>query len=226
MIFSKSYTIYIIILILFIIGGAIASFYKKYNSTLSSSTPKSTVNQTIKPAIKTSTPTPTSPKTSLNTPVPPIVPIHPDSSMRQVRKYTLNELSRYNGYDKDLPILTSFIGNVYDVSASSEFKPNGAYSFASGKDITFGFVNNCFHPDCLISDISNMANLNLNTNYQRWRNMFDTIYPKVGYIDPQELLVSYEILRTANQRLEQIQNPTTAPQTTPPIDALPPMKKF
>jgi predicted heme/steroid binding protein len=83
------------------------------------------------------------------------MPTDSDTSLRNIKQYTLEELSKYNGYNQDLPTFTSFNGNVYNVSLDQSFTPKfGAYGFASDRDVTFAFVNNCFNRDCLISDVS------------------------------------------------------------------------
>ena len=59
-----------------------------------------------------------------------------------------DELLRYNGTDRDLPIYLALNGTVYDVSASPHiYGPGGSYHFFAGRDATRAFVTGCFAED-------------------------------------------------------------------------------
>ena len=132
-------------------------------------------------------------------PSPYSIVTDPDKNRRQ-KEYTLIELSR-------TPYI-SFDGIVYDVSGAANFNTRyGAYARTVGKDATFAFVNNCFEQECLIPDRS--LNLNENMEFQKWKNMFERTYPKIGYVNPQDLIVSSEALRQATLTVDQMLHPTT-----------------
>lgn len=53
----------------------------------------------------------------------------------QLRSFTLEELSKYNGEDASQPIYIGFNGYVYDVTEGSKFYSKGkSYNYLVGKD--------------------------------------------------------------------------------------------
>lgn len=60
------------------------------------------------------------------------------SSGKTLRKFTTEELKKYDGTDPKLPIYLVLDGNVYDVTRGSEFyKVGGPYHYLAGKDSSF-----------------------------------------------------------------------------------------
>ncbi len=53
------------------------------------------------------------------------------------RLFSLGELSRYDGRDRNQPIYLAFDGYVYDITAGKSFyQPGGPYHYLAGKDAT------------------------------------------------------------------------------------------
>lgn len=60
------------------------------------------------------------------------------SSGKTLRKFTVEELKKYNGTNPELPIYLVLDGNVYDVTKGKEFYiPGGPYHYLAGKDSSF-----------------------------------------------------------------------------------------
>ena len=61
------------------------------------------------------------------------------------RKFTIEELSQYDGSDPEKPIYLAVKGRVYDVSSKpSAYGKKGGYSFFSGKDASRSYGTGCF----------------------------------------------------------------------------------
>jgi membrane-associated progesterone receptor component len=125
--------------------------------------------------------------------------------MRDVnRKYTLQELSRFNGKNFGLPILLSFRGDVYDVTAGArQYGKGGAYGFAAGRDVSRSFCLNCFQDACLLPDLRDMT-AEQTSQIEKWHAMFERTYPRVGLVDKSELVSTDAQLHAANERVEAI----------------------
>lgn len=57
--------------------------------------------------------------------------------------------------------------------------------------------------DCLIPDISDLS-AEQTANLEKWANMYDRTYPRVGYVAANELRVSAEVLATAKAKEEEM----------------------
>ncbi|KAJ3383423.1 hypothetical protein HDU92_004217 [Lobulomyces angularis] len=65
---------------------------------------------------------------------------------RKERVFTVEELSKYDGTNPDLPIYLAILGKVYDVTAGRQYYNaiDGSYGFFSGKDATRSYITGCF----------------------------------------------------------------------------------
>jgi predicted heme/steroid binding protein len=58
-----------------------------------------------------------------------------DAYYSQAKKYTLNELKKYDGSNPKLPIYIGFEGNIYDVTPGKKYyQAGGPYNYLAGKD--------------------------------------------------------------------------------------------
>lgn len=61
---------------------------------------------------------------------------------------TPEELSTYNGYEKDRPLYLAINGTIYDVSNGlAMYGVGGSYHFFAGRDASRAYVSGCFQDD-------------------------------------------------------------------------------
>lgn len=86
---------------------------------------------------------------------------------------TDDELAKYNGVNKSLPIYVAVAGRVYDVSANPlTYGPGGPYSFFSGRDAARAFVTGCFQTD-LTHDLRGLDQEKAKADVAGWQRFFD-----------------------------------------------------
>ena len=135
----------------------------------------------------------------------PSVVHHPDPAMRDTsRQFTLAELRKYDGSNYDKPLLLSFAGDVYDVSAGArQYGKQGAYAFAAGRDVSRGFCINCFQDVCLLPDLGGMS-VEQNAKRDQWHARCERTYPRVGFVAKAELVATPAQLKAATDKVEEI----------------------
>jgi predicted heme/steroid binding protein len=86
---------------------------------------------------------------------------------------TDEDLSKYNGVDKSLPIYVAVNGSIYDVSSNPlTYGPGGPYSFFSGRDAARAFVTGCFQTD-LTYDLRGLDEVKAKADIAGWQRFFD-----------------------------------------------------
>lgn len=102
-------------------------------------------------------------------PVPP--PFEPGD-----RAFTLKDLHGHRGATEGLPILTSLLGRVYDVSAAADlFGPGGPYAQWAGHDCTLSLALMSFEEhlvDCFVYELDEAGKRTLG----QWVAYFDNKY--------------------------------------------------
>ncbi|KAL9653733.1 hypothetical protein ABK040_016661 [Willaertia magna] len=103
-------------------------------------------------------------------------------------KFTKNDLQHYNGkFDKNLPILLSIKGRIYDVTkGKSHYGPGGSYHFFVGRDGTRSFVTGCFdekNVECTerSSSLEGFDKDQMKT-VDGWVKFYDEKYDFIGYL--------------------------------------------
>lgn len=92
------------------------------------------------------------------------------------RPFSLQELRTHSGVIKGLPILTSLLGRVYDVSAASDmFGPEGCYSMWAGRDCTVSLAVMSFE-NHLIDRFDYNLNQERRKTLAEWILYFDIKY--------------------------------------------------
>lgn len=88
--------------------------------------------------------------------------------------FTMEELAKYDGTDRALPIYLAINGSVYDVSASPQiYGPQGPYRFFSGRDAARAFVTGCFHKkDEFTYDLRGLNSLEAEKDLRAWQDFF------------------------------------------------------
>ncbi|ANB13539.1 hypothetical protein AWJ20_1835 [Sugiyamaella lignohabitans] len=97
---------------------------------------------------------------------------------------TEDELSRYNGEDRALPIYVAINGSVYDVTSNPDsYGPLGAYSFFSGRDAARAYSTGCFHQD-LTHDLRGLDPIKVEKDISGWKRFYESSdrYWFVGYV--------------------------------------------
>ncbi|CAG8502151.1 4761_t:CDS:2 [Ambispora leptoticha] len=73
--------------------------------------------------------------------------------------FTLEELSKYDGSDPDLPIYLAINGEVFDVTQGRDYYgKGGSYGFFSGRDASRAYITGCFSsPSHLSHDLRGLT---------------------------------------------------------------------
>jgi predicted heme/steroid binding protein len=96
-------------------------------------------------------------------------------------EFSEEELAKYNGKDRALPIYVAISGNVYDVTSNpSTYGPSGAYSFFSGRDAARAFITGCFRSD-LTHDLRGLDEVEAEKSIKGWQNFFEN-HHKYWYV--------------------------------------------
>lgn len=98
----------------------------------------------------------------------------------KTRTFTQQQLSLFNGLNESRPVLLSILGQVFDVSSSSAYKPNGSYSFFAGKDASRAYATGCFKTH-LTHDLRGLTAGQL-ASIDGWLKFYQKRYPKVGIV--------------------------------------------
>ncbi|KAI5080734.1 hypothetical protein GOP47_0003917 [Adiantum capillus-veneris] len=78
------------------------------------------------------------------------------------RLWTREELTMYNGTDKELPILLGILGNVFDVTkGKTHYGAGGSYNHFAGRDATRAFVSGNFSGDGLTDSVAGLSNMEI-----------------------------------------------------------------
>lgn len=98
-------------------------------------------------------------------------------------KLTLDELAKYDGQDKALPLYLAINGSVYDVSVSRTiYGPGGPYSKFAGKDAARAWVTGCFgKPDEFTYDLREIDEKEARNAIQNWQDFYDN-HRKYWYV--------------------------------------------
>jgi len=108
----------------------------------------------------------------------------------EIREYTLDELSQYDGSDSNKPILIGINGKIFDVSRGAMFYGKGAsYNVFAGRDATLGFAKNSTDPKDLEGP-QDKLNWSEKDSLNDWYSRLSTKYEYVGtYKSPSEATV-------------------------------------
>ena len=99
-----------------------------------------------------------------------------------MREFTVEELSKYNGTNSELPIYVAIKGQIYDVSKSRDmYTPPKSYSCFAGKDASRALgMSSVKLEDCL-ADYSTLNEKELKT-LDDWVKFFQKKYEVVGTV--------------------------------------------
>ncbi|OUM52257.1 hypothetical protein BVG19_g1429 [[Candida] boidinii] len=104
---------------------------------------------------------------------------------------TIEELSKYNGSNVNLPIYLSLNGTIYDVSANRGlYAIGGSYNLLTGKDATRAFVTGCLNKrDEYTYDLRNLDPQVVEKSIKNWVKYFDksSRYWKFGKVIYEEV---------------------------------------
>jgi predicted heme/steroid binding protein len=97
-----------------------------------------------------------------------------------------SELTTFNGANKELPLLLSILGVVYDVSEGNNYYgvDAGNYHFFAGRDASRSFVTCCFDLECFVDHCDGLDATD-RAAIEEWAEFYRTSpkYHFVGYID-------------------------------------------
>jgi predicted heme/steroid binding protein len=97
-----------------------------------------------------------------------------------MKKFTAEELWKFNATDPSLPVYLAIKGIVYDVSASREmYTPPKGYSVFSGKDASKALGMSSLKAEDCVADFSQLSSDDMNT-LDKWVEFFNKKYPVVG----------------------------------------------
>lgn len=91
---------------------------------------------------------------------------------------TLEELAEYDGRELpgtngNAPLFLSVRGRIYDVTAGAAFYgPGRSYHKLVGKDATRAFCTGCLEPECLISSVKGLTDLQ-QKEAERWVELYE-----------------------------------------------------
>ncbi|XP_055835218.1 probable steroid-binding protein 3 [Solanum dulcamara] len=101
---------------------------------------------------------------------------------------TEEELSAYNGFDSEKPLLMAIKGQIYDVSTSKMFYgPGGAYAMFIGRDASRALALLSFKPEDINGNLEGLSDAELEI-LQDWECKFMEKYAQVGQLVPKKTL--------------------------------------
>lgn len=110
-------------------------------------------------------------------------PIVLPENTSNVRLFTDAELAQYDASDPDLPIYMAVRGVVFDVTSGKAFYGrNAAYNALAGKDCTRAVAKMSLEPADLVSDISGLSDVHLESLDRTFTGVYEAKYPVVGYM--------------------------------------------
>lgn len=115
---------------------------------------------------------------------PRTVPVA-ESVLREAarKRYSPEELGRFDGRDSSLPILMAVRGLVFDVSTGREFYATGArYHAFSGRDLTRAVARMSLAPSDLTDDCSSLTEDEWSFLARVLRETYLARYPVVGHL--------------------------------------------
>ncbi|MCO5553612.1 hypothetical protein L7F22_007137 [Adiantum nelumboides] len=96
------------------------------------------------------------------------------------RLWTQEELTKFNGTDKELPILLGILGSVFDVTkGKTHYAVGGSYSHFAGRDATRAFVSGNFTGNGLTDSVTGLSNIEIKSLVD-WRSFYNKTYIYVG----------------------------------------------
>jgi membrane-associated progesterone receptor component len=102
----------------------------------------------------------------------------------EVRDYSLDELSEYDGTDPSKPLLVAVRGHVYDVNRGRDFYgPGGPYAMFAGKDCTRALAKVSFDEELFTGDIQDLESEELE-KLDEWIETFEGKYRRLGRLLP------------------------------------------
>lgn len=107
---------------------------------------------------------------------------------REMKHLSPQDLAKFDGSDRSLPIYVGIDGNVFDVSASPRiYGPGGSYHCFAGRDAARAFVTGCFESD-LTHDIRDFSSEQRDV-LANWIAFFENHknYFAVGHVDNPEI---------------------------------------
>ena len=103
-----------------------------------------------------------------------------ETSFSKMKKFTKEELSKFDATDPSLPIYLAIKGVVYDVSASRDmYTPPKGYSVFSGKDASKALGMSSLKVEDCIADYSDLSPEDMKT-LDKWVEFFQKKYQIVG----------------------------------------------
>ncbi|KAJ3682993.1 hypothetical protein LUZ60_013220 [Juncus effusus] len=119
-------------------------------------------------------------------PAPAEKPVSPPPALFaepvQMGEMTMEELRKYNGSDRNQPLLISIKGDVYNVSRGWLFYgPGGQYSFFAGREISRALALMSFDPNDFNDKLEDLGADELEV-LSDWEEKFRERYVKVGRI--------------------------------------------
>ncbi|GAA5896857.1 hypothetical protein JCM5296_002574 [Sporobolomyces johnsonii] len=96
--------------------------------------------------------------------------------------FTVDELKKYDGSDKDTPIYVAIKGRIYDVSAKRDmYGPGCGYNVFTGKDASKALGKSSLKPEDAVSDYSSLTAEELKV-LDDWEKYFQKRYNIVGRV--------------------------------------------
>lgn len=101
---------------------------------------------------------------------------------QQVRLWTKDELSKFDGNSGESDVLLGFLGFVYNVTLNGQhYGPGAEYNVFAGKDATRAFVTGNFTHD-LTDEIGDIEE-GLYQHIESWASFYSSSYQEVGRIE-------------------------------------------
>ena len=99
-----------------------------------------------------------------------------------LRVLSQSELGQYDGSPGSPGLYLALLGEVYDVSAGSQYYgPGGGYSFFAGRDASRAFVTGQFDEAGLVDNVEDLPSADY-LGLQEWARFYSSDYKKVGVL--------------------------------------------